>query len=154
MGSFLETVRVNTFLVFSRKFPKKCASRYVLPPNRPMISKPKEWMQIDWGILCTLLLRNIEYYSVFAKVSNVVAHHKNSLNNEGIFKCQYFPRMLAQFWLLKSIFYVLNYQNLSLKKYVIFKLFIIDIFENFNFFEHFITSKSLLEALIFASTNL
>ena len=30
-GSFLETVRVGTFLVFSRKFPKKCASRYVLP---------------------------------------------------------------------------------------------------------------------------
>ena len=29
--SFLESVRVGTFLVFSRKFPKKCASRYVLP---------------------------------------------------------------------------------------------------------------------------
>ena len=29
--SFQETVRVGTFLVFSRKFPKKCASRYVLP---------------------------------------------------------------------------------------------------------------------------
>ena len=28
--SFLETVRVGTFLVFSRKFPKKCASGYVL----------------------------------------------------------------------------------------------------------------------------
>ena len=32
-GSFLETVRVNTFLVFSRKFPKKCASGYVPPPQ-------------------------------------------------------------------------------------------------------------------------
>ena len=32
-GSFLETVRVGTFLVFSRKFPKKCASRYV-PPKK------------------------------------------------------------------------------------------------------------------------
>ena len=30
-GSFLETVRVGTFLVFSRKFPKKCASGYVPP---------------------------------------------------------------------------------------------------------------------------
>ena len=32
-GSFLETVRVGTFLVFSRKFPKKCASGYV-PPHK------------------------------------------------------------------------------------------------------------------------
>ena len=32
-GSFLETVRVGTFLVFSRKFPKKCASGYVPPVN-------------------------------------------------------------------------------------------------------------------------
>ena len=31
--SFLETVRVGTFLVFSRKFPKKCASGYVPPKN-------------------------------------------------------------------------------------------------------------------------
>ena len=31
--SFQETVRVGTFLVFSRKFPEKCASRYVLPYN-------------------------------------------------------------------------------------------------------------------------
>ena len=30
-GSFLETVRVGTFLVFSRKFPKRCASGYVPP---------------------------------------------------------------------------------------------------------------------------
>ena len=30
-GSSLETVRVDTFLVFSRKFPKKCASGYVPP---------------------------------------------------------------------------------------------------------------------------
>ena len=30
-GSFLETVRVGTFLVFSRKFPKKCVSGYVPP---------------------------------------------------------------------------------------------------------------------------
>ena len=29
--SFLETVRVGTFLVFSRKFPRKCASGYVPP---------------------------------------------------------------------------------------------------------------------------
>ena len=29
--SFLETVRVGTFLVFSRKFPRKCVSRYVPP---------------------------------------------------------------------------------------------------------------------------
>ena len=29
--SFLETVPVGTFLVFSRKFPKKCASGYVPP---------------------------------------------------------------------------------------------------------------------------
>ena len=29
--SFQETVRVGTFLVFSRKFPKKCASGYVPP---------------------------------------------------------------------------------------------------------------------------
>ena len=33
-------------------------------------------MQIDWKILDTLLLRNTAYYSVFVKVSNVVAHHK------------------------------------------------------------------------------
>ena len=31
--SFLETVRVGTFLVFSRKFPRKCASGYVPPPT-------------------------------------------------------------------------------------------------------------------------
>ena len=30
-GSFLETVRVGTFLVISRKFPRKCASGYVPP---------------------------------------------------------------------------------------------------------------------------
>ena len=36
--SFLETVRVGTFLVFSRKFPRKCASGYV-PPNELVIEK-------------------------------------------------------------------------------------------------------------------
>ena len=29
--SFLETVGVGTFLLFSRKFPRKCRSGYVLP---------------------------------------------------------------------------------------------------------------------------
>jgi hypothetical protein len=68
--SFLETVRVGTFLVFSRKFPRKCASGYVPPAievyvwysqiqNVNSIKKPTELMNIfgQYSLLCHSAMR-------------------------------------------------------------------------------------------------
>ena len=51
-GSFLETVRVGTFLVFSWKFPKKCASGYV-PPLRIRFTPFFSFIAVPWIFLPT-----------------------------------------------------------------------------------------------------